>query len=60
MKKYEVTVYYHTYATVEIEANTEEEAIVEAYYEAGKEEYDSQILHNITTNGDPEIEEITD
>lgn len=58
MAKYNVTLFYHTFIEVEVEANSEEEAIDEAYFEAGKKEYDAQALHNITAEGDPEVEEV--
>lgn len=58
MAKYNVTLFYHTYIEVEVEANSEEEAIDQAYCEAGKKEYDNQVLHNITAEGDPEVEEL--
>lgn len=58
MAKYNVTLYYHTYIEVEVEAKSEEEAIEDAYCEAGKPQYDAQALHNITAAGMPEVEEV--
>lgn len=58
MKKYEVTLYYHTNITVEVVASSEEEAIANAYCEAGKEQYDKQALQNMQEDGDPDVEEI--
>ena len=60
MKKYEVTLYYHTSVTVEVEANNEEEAIDEAYGEVDKEEYDAQFIHNAQEDAEPDVEEITE
>lgn len=58
MKKYEVTLYYHTSITVEVRANSEEQAIADAYFEAGKKEYDEQFLNNVQEDGAPDVEEI--
>lgn len=58
MPKYSVTLYYHTYVEVEVEAENEEEAIENAYCEAGKSEYDNEVLHNIQADGDPDVCEI--
>lgn len=60
MSKYSVTLYYHTYIDVEVEAENEKEAIETAYAEAGKSEYDQQALHNITADGDPEVYPISE
>ena len=58
MKRYEVTLYFHTCIEVEVEANSEEEAIEEAYIEAGDKKYDEQFLHNAQEDGDPDVTEI--
>ena len=58
MKKYEVTLYYHTNITVEVVASSEEEAIENAYCEAGKKKYDNQALQNMQSDGDPDVEEL--
>ena len=55
--KYRVTLYYHTYIEVEVEADSREKAVDEAYCKAGDKEYDQQALHNITAWGDPDVEE---
>lgn len=55
MRKYEVTLYFHTSIAVEVEANSDEEAIAEAYIEAGDEKYDGQFLHNAQVDGDPDV-----
>ena len=58
MKKYEVTLYYHTYVAVEVEAENEEDAVVEAEIEAGDSKYDGQFLHNAQADGEPDVIEI--
>ena len=58
MKKYEVTLYYHTDVTVEVDAKNEKEAIARAYLEVGDKRYDEPLLHNLTVDCDPEVEEI--
>lgn len=56
MAKYEVTLYYHTRVTVEVEAKDETDAVEAAYVEAGKSEYDGQFLNNVQEDGDPDVE----
>ena len=58
MKKYEVTLYYHTNIVVQIKAENEEEAIAVAYEEAGKSKYDQQFLNNVQDDGGPFVEEV--
>lgn len=58
MKKYEVTLYYHTSITVEVEAENEQDAIDEAYCEAGDSKYDGQFIHNAQEDGAPDVTEI--
>jgi hypothetical protein len=58
MAKYEVTLYFHTSIVVEVEADSEERAIEEAYFEAGKKEYDEQFLNNAQEDGAPDVEEL--
>lgn len=60
MKKYEVTFYYHTDVTVEVEAEDEEKALEKAEIEVGKKEYDAQIVHNVQEDADPDVFEIED
>lgn len=60
MKKYEVTLYYHTSITVTVEAKDEESAIEEAYLEAGKSKYDEQFCYNAQADGAPDVEEAED
>ena len=56
MKKYNVTLYYHTHIVVEVEADNEEEAIEAAYNAAENEDF--QLLENLIGEGDPDVEEI--
>lgn len=58
MKKYEVTLYYHTNVTVVVEAENEDEAIANGILEAGKSEYDCQALANCVEDSDPTVEEV--
>lgn len=58
MKKYSVTLYYHTFVEVEVKAKNEEEAVANAYFEAGKKKYDGQFLNNVQEDGAPDVEEI--
>lgn len=58
MKKYEVTLYYHTSITVEVEAENEQDAIAEAYCEADDSKYDRQLISNVQEDGAPDVEEI--
>lgn len=60
MKKYEVTLYYHTSITVEVEAENEQDAINSAYLEAGGSQYDSQFLHNVRDEGNPYLKVIVE
>lgn len=60
MKKYEVTLYYHTDVIVEVKAKNEEEALEKAYVEVGKKKYDAQILHNVVEDCEPDVEEVED
>lgn len=58
MKKYRVTLYYHTNVTVEVEAQDEEEALENACEAAATNEYDYELLSNLVEDSDPDIEEI--
>jgi hypothetical protein len=60
MKKYRVTLYYHSYIEVEVEADDRDGAVDEAYFEVGKGKYDSQLLHNVQSCDDADVEEITE
>ena len=58
MKKYRVTLYYHTSATVEVETNkTYNHYIIE---EAKKMITNEMILDNLQYDDDPDIEPIND
>lgn len=57
-KKYSVTLYYHTSIEVEVVAENEQEAIGNAYAEAGKSKYDQEALNNMQSDGAPDVEEI--
>ena len=52
MKKYEVTLYYHTMCTVTVKAENEEEALEMAYCE----DVDEQLLENLQKDGSPDVE----
>lgn len=58
MKKYEVTLYYHTSIDVVVEAEDEKEAIANAYLEGGKSKYDKEFLNNAQEDGAPTVIEI--
>lgn len=58
MKKYEVTLYYHTSVTVEVEASTKQGAIGLAYCEAGDKKYDQVLLQNLQSDGAPDVIEL--
>lgn len=58
MKKYRVTLYFHTSITVEVSADSERDALAEAYAEAGESKYDQQFLNNAEDDGTPYIREI--
>lgn len=59
MKKYEVTLYYHTSVTVVVDAENEDEAIEIAYDEACDEKYDEEFKWNAQEDGSPDVEELT-
>lgn len=59
MKKYEVTLYYHTSIDVVVEAEDEKEAIDKAYVEGGKSKYDQQFLNNAQEDGAPTVFEVS-
>lgn len=54
MKKYKVTMYYHTNCTVVVEANSEEEALENAYCV----NCNGQLLEGLQEDNAPNIEEI--
>lgn len=60
LKKFEVTLYYHTNVTVEVEAEDEESARDAAYAEVSDEKYTQEILEGLQEDSDPDVVEITD
>lgn len=54
MKKYEVTLYYHTNATVVVEAENENDAIEAAYNKVDNNE----LLEGMQEDDSPDVEEI--
>lgn len=54
MKKYEVTLYYHTSATVVVLAEDEDDAIETAYNKVSNEE----LLEGLQEDDDPDVEEV--
>lgn len=60
MKKYEVTLYYHTNVTVVVEAENEDEALEKGCDEAADEKYNFEVLANCVEDSDPTVEEVED
>ena len=58
LKKYDVTFYYHTMATVTVEAENEDEALELAESEVTSDECTKQILSNLTEDGDTDVDEV--
>ena len=56
MAKFNVTFYYHTSVTVEVEAENEERALDIAEIELQDEKYNEQILSNLDEDNDPDVE----
>lgn len=56
MKKYTVTLYYHTCASVDVMAENEKDAIEEAYNKVSNED----LLSGLTEDDDPDVSEILD
>ena len=54
MKTYEVTLYYHTNATVTVKAKNEKEAIEKAYNEVK----DEDLLSGLQEDDNPDVEEV--
>lgn len=55
MAKFDVTFYYHTSVTVEVEAENEEEALELAEMEVDDEKYNEQILGNLDEDNSPDV-----
>jgi len=59
MKKYNVTFYYHTNCTVEVEAESEEEALDLAELEVSLcDKYADELLEGLQEDSDPDVEEV--
>lgn len=58
MKKYEVTLYFHTNLTIEVEAKNEEEAIEKAEQESCRDYYVEQLLAGMQKDSGPDVTEI--
>lgn len=57
IKKYNVTLYYHTNLTVQVEAESEEAAREAAYAEAEKECYIPKLIEGLQEDNEPDVEE---
>ena len=55
-KKYNVTLYYHTNLTVQVEAESEEAARKAAYTEAEKECHIPELINGLQEDSSPDIE----
>jgi len=60
MKKYQVTLYYHTYVDVIVDAKDEKDAVIQGYLEAGDSRYDKLLLRHLQADGDPDVTEYTE
>lgn len=60
IKKYNVTLYYHTNLTVQVEAESEEAARKAAYAEAEKECYIPKLIEGLQEDSAPDVEEDKD
>ena len=56
MAKFNVTFYYHTNVTVEVEAENEKEALEIAEMEVDDEKYNEQILGGLQEDNAPDVE----
>lgn len=56
MKKYDVTLYYHTSVVVEVEAKSEKEAIEKAYVKISNPEWNEVLLENLSEDDEPDVE----
>ena len=56
--KYNVTFYYHTNCTVEVEAENEKEALRKAENEVCDDKYIEQILDGLQEDDAPDVEEV--
>jgi len=58
MKKYSVSLYFHTMVTIEVEAENEKAAIQKAYAESDDPKYNEPILKNLQEDDDPSVVEL--
>ena len=58
MAKFNVTLYYHTNVTVEVEASNEQEARNLAYTKVSDEKYNQQILDGLQEDSAPDVEQV--
>lgn len=56
MAKFNVTFYYHTNVTVQVEAENEKEALEIAEMEVDDEKYNEQILGGLQEDNAPDVE----
>lgn len=56
-KKYSVTFSFHTYCTVEVEAENKDEALDLAYMEVDDDKYNLDLLRNMESDNSPSIYE---
>ena len=55
MAKFNVTLYYHTNVTVEVEAENEQEALELAEMEVDDEKYNEQLLGTLDEDNNPDV-----
>ena len=53
--KYQVTLYYHTYVDVVVDAKDEQDAVLQAYLDAGDPQYDKLLLRHLQADGEPDV-----
>lgn len=53
--KYQVTLYYHTYVDVVVDAKDEQDAVLQGYLEAGDSQYDKLLLRHLQADGEPDV-----
>ena len=58
MAKFNVTLYYHTNVTVEVEAANEQEAKQMAYSQVGTDKYNQQLLDGMQEDSAPDVEQV--
>lgn len=55
MAKFNVTFYYHTNVTAEVEAENEQEALGNAQIEVENEKYNQTLLDGLQSDGAPDV-----